>query len=342
MYPTYNPGFPQATGAYAGMPQYPGYTPIYNPDTQALAPGMTAKLSAINPDDRGLDAFRASALRSGPSPWATAATAKSYGDEALARDTLSKTNASATATANSNLAMRGGLRSGAAERVQTSGANAALTGAQGLAGTGMQNRAQIGINDEQNREAQLGQLPGMEMARAGFDVNKANMGNQVKEQDIQNNMLGAQSYNQFNMDAYKTAGGIWGANQQANATADSASSSWICTEALKRTGAKYTKDERRALAQLASHARARNSATAHFYQFYCRELVHRMVEHGVDWEDVLAFVKSVALQIAAGDLEGAYDRYCEYVNRQMKRHWSDCKHAVFTGKCDMGVTHASF
>jgi len=314
---------------YYGMPQYPAFNPIYNASTQALGPNYQAQLAAIQPDTSGLEAYKQTALRSGPSPWAKMATEKSYMDQALQADTLGKNAASNVATAQGNLAMRGGGRSGANERIQTAGNANLLQQQQQEQAAGMQNRAQVDINDESNRIAQLGQLPGMQMQQAQFQLSKAGMGEAANATDIQNQMLAAQAQNQYNLGIYKTQGEIWGAGKQANATEDSGGGSWICTAAARNTKTKYTKTEKAALLMLREYAMKKHPAAANFYLFSCRDLVKKMGKAKVNWAEVRKFVDFIIQQILKGDVEGAYIRYEAYVREAIFNYWPSCNHPIY-------------
>jgi hypothetical protein len=177
--------FPPDTGDYSGMAKYPGYIPMAMPNQQ------------------GLDKYRQEAMRTGPSPWANLMANKSLTEEGFAKDAAAKDAAGRGADARSLLSMRGGLSSGASERIDRGSARNALDMSQQAGQQGIQNRQQIGINDEQNRVSQLGSLPGME-----------NQGVQVQNQNIA-------GQNAFNMNAYKTQMDAWGANKQAQATQNS-------------------------------------------------------------------------------------------------------------------------
>lgn len=317
---------------YSGLPQYPGFQPIYNPATQGISGNAATELAGIQPDQAGLQAYRNMALRSGPSPWATAATGKSYQDQAFSADTLAKNNASNVATARGALAAHGGLRSGASERLETSGGNNLLDQQRGTAQTGMTNRSQIGINDEQNRVAELGALPGMEIANSNFGLQKENTLNAARETDIQNQMAGQNASNTYNMGLYGNQSSIWAAGQQANATAASGKGgSWICTEAAKQMGHVYSREERTALKLLKEYANEVSPNTTRFYFAECHRLTGEMRQKLSDWKGVYEFIRGVIFQIICGDLEGAYERYREYVRGQISKFWLGCTDPAYTG-----------
>jgi hypothetical protein len=119
-----------------------------------------------------------------------------------------------TAQATDALASQGGLSSGARERAAEGGANNFMNMSQNINQQRASNDMQIGVNDEQNKIQELGQLPGMENQKVqGLQaVNAADTANQIAEN---------QSLNSYNQNLYNQQMSAWGANQQANAIAAS-------------------------------------------------------------------------------------------------------------------------
>lgn len=168
---------------YAGMPTAPG-------DAITSTPGYNRT---------GLDKFEQEAYRTGPSNWAKLSTQQQQMNADSARNRGTAEVGSQAAKANDDLAMTGGLTSGARERMATTAGRNQLDMSQQVGKQQGDNNLQIGINDEQNRISQLGQVPGMELGSANFDLSRA------------------QGENAFNAQNYQTQGGIWAAGQQANA-----------------------------------------------------------------------------------------------------------------------------
>jgi hypothetical protein len=168
---------------YAGMPLAPT-------DAITSAPGYNRN---------GLDRFEQEAFRTGPSNWAKLATQQQQINAGAARDRGTAEVGSQLAKSQDQLAMDGGLTSGARERLATSAGRNQLDMSQGVGKEQADNNLQLSINDEQNRISQLGQVPGMEMGAANFDLSRA------------------QGINQFNASNYQTQGGIWAAGKQADA-----------------------------------------------------------------------------------------------------------------------------
>jgi hypothetical protein len=205
---------------FGGQPVRPNYQPAFDPYTMSMFPWAQGAVPGET-DKQGINKYREEALRSGPSAWAGLSNQKQDMEGERAREKLAGETASRQADAESALAMRGGLDSGARERLASSGMKDYLSGSQGIAQQGMTNKLQVSLNDEQNRISQLGALPGMENTARQGDFQRAAMLGQAKEGDIRNQMNDNLGRNAFNMAGYDAAMRSWAANQQANATANS-------------------------------------------------------------------------------------------------------------------------
>lgn len=168
---------------YAGMPQAPT-------DAIAASPGY---------DRTGLDKFEQEAYRTGPSTWAKLSGQQQDQNAVDARGRGAAEVGSQYAKGQDDLAMTGGLTGGARERLATQAGRNQLSMSQEVGKQQSDNKLQIGINDEQNRISQLGQVPGMELGASNFDLSRA------------------QGENAFNAQNYQTQGGIWAAGKQADA-----------------------------------------------------------------------------------------------------------------------------
>lgn len=122
-------------------------------------------------------------------------------DQAAAQGTAGTTNAW------DQLAARGGLSSGARERVARLGANNAMATAQGIRNTGAQ--------------SQLGVLSNATDKQAALDTSNRAYNTGIDQVNLQSQLANKQEQEQYNMNKYNTQMGIWAANQQANATAHS-------------------------------------------------------------------------------------------------------------------------
>lgn len=194
---------------YYGMPAVPQYSPGYDPSTMS----MQDYLKTVY-DPSGFDAFRDQAMRKGPSAWATLAKQDQGAQAAKMRDEQASQANSQTAQAEDDLSARGGLSSGARERATMEGAKNYLSMAQGTARQENLNDLQIGMNDEQNRIQQLGQLPGMEQQQA-------QMYETAKNNDVTNAISENSRRNEYNENLYGQQMSAWAANRQAIATQNS-------------------------------------------------------------------------------------------------------------------------
>lgn len=213
-------GVPAGYDIY-GRPIRPNYVPTYDPATQSLLPFVQEQVSPLNMDMRGLEKYRQEALRSGPSQYALLQNKMQGVLAKNARDTAAKESAAQTAGAENAMAMRGGITSGARERIQKAGGENLMNMNQNIANQDTQNRLQIASNDEQNRITQLGALPGMEVQSMEPGLKKAQLEIGAKGTDIANQIGEKQAKNLFDMTAYQEGMKAWAAARQANATENS-------------------------------------------------------------------------------------------------------------------------
>lgn len=185
---------------YSSMPQYPGYNSVYDPNTQNLS----------SPDlQKSVKNYFNMAEAPGPSQWAQLTGQQ---QDALTQKAMANVQPQAnsqTANALSMLGGSGGLSSGARERAAEGGATNAMNMEQNLANQNQNNHLQIGINDQQNKMAQMSQVPGMELQAL-----------QPQEENIKNTMMGANAKNSFDINKYQTQMQTWAADQQSNAIAN--------------------------------------------------------------------------------------------------------------------------
>lgn len=193
--------------ANAPRPGAISYNPTYNPSTMST-------LSMANPNTQGLDAFRTNALRTGPSNAANMQMNQQQMMQTQGRNQAARDVAGSSATARSQLAMRGGLTGGASERVAKSGKSNLLNADQNLQTSKMNNAANIGIQDENSRVNQLAMLPGMENQALQLPL-------QAKEFDVGNQMQSNQGQNAFNLGQYQAQMKAFENAQQANAMLNS-------------------------------------------------------------------------------------------------------------------------
>lgn len=202
-------------GPVGRVPQSPAYNTLIDQNT-GLIRGKA--ISEFNPDMRGMEAYRERALGSGESSWAKLAKEAQALEEQKAKQAVQEQGASAGAQARSQLAMRGGLSSGAAERMAKSQSREGMRSLQNVGMQGQQARASINLQDEQARNQFIQQLPGMEndLAQRKTATQQWNT-----QQALNENMLS----NARNLNQYNEQMKLYAAAQQGNAMRDTGSGS---------------------------------------------------------------------------------------------------------------------
>ncbi len=149
-------------------------------------------------DKRGLEAVRTEALRD-------PGTMSKWGQMALSqgRDQAAQMAAGQQAQAQNQLAMQGGLRSGARERLASQGMQQQLR-------SGQQTLGNIQMQDEQNRQKWLGMLPGQEIAAAQF-------GSTIQDRNIGRSLDELRQGRDFDKYRYGQAMTAWGADKSSEA-----------------------------------------------------------------------------------------------------------------------------
>jgi hypothetical protein len=222
VYNNMNAPQPGASGDYSGMPGYPGFTPAWNPG-MSMAPQVQQELSGIDMSglNNAVTNFQDMAQRQGPSAWAQLAGQQ---QNALAQNEIERGQNQANAAeagALNNLAMTGGLSSGARERASLAGQKNMLDMSQNVQRQNALNQLQIGVNDQQNKMQEMGMLPGMELQALQPQFQKQNILQNAQQQDIANQMNENQYQNEWNQNLYNQQMQAWAAGKQANATMNS-------------------------------------------------------------------------------------------------------------------------
>lgn len=184
----------------------------------SLMGDLQSQLGGINLNTQGLEAIRQRALSSGPSAWAKMAEQKQGLEEQQARNQSVAQGASAQAQARSQLAMRGGLSGGARQRLAMQGARDQAARGQQVGAQGQLARANIGLQDEQQRTSLLSQLPGMEVQSLQPQFQKLGAWQQLAQGEQNLAAQGLQAQNQANMQKYQSQLQAQAAEKQAQAT----------------------------------------------------------------------------------------------------------------------------
>lgn len=126
---------------------------------QASPPSPFLKPEGL--DTRAYEKITSNALSDSPSAWLKMAEDKQRQEEQYALDQIASTSAGRQAEALSNLAMRGGVNSGAALNLASTMGNQDLLEQQKIRQQGALTRAGLGIEDYNTKQQQLMQLPSM-------------------------------------------------------------------------------------------------------------------------------------------------------------------------------------
>lgn len=148
--------------------------------TPAAVVAQGLDTQALTADARAQNAMRERALSQGESPWLKMQLQKQRVEETTAADRAANQAVSGAAMARSQMAMKGGLGSGASQRLAMASARDMNAARQAVGRQGMGDRLGLGIADDQAKTQLLGQTAGLDLARAGQaqDMGRFNAGMQ--------------------------------------------------------------------------------------------------------------------------------------------------------------------
>lgn len=199
-----------------GSPIRPEYNSLLDPATGMLKKEYVMEMGTLDPSKlEGFQAFKEQALRKGPSAWAELMKQQQELQRMSGMEKAANQAMTSAATARSGLAMRGGMSSGARERIAMDASRNLLNSRQQIGRLNTEQLLKIGTQDEDNRLKFLGQLPGMET-----DIEKYNIGNtaKVKEFNIMRALEEKNKKDTQDLDVYKEQQKKWAAERQAQAT----------------------------------------------------------------------------------------------------------------------------
>lgn len=220
--PKYNS--PLNTNGTLQKPYQVNAGPAIKPQTLAASTYTAGQIDpkALAVNTQALDALRAKGLTTGDSEWAKLAKQEQDQATLAQKDTAGAQALSGASTAQSGLAMGGGLGGGASERIATAASrdmNAARQAAQRANETG---KLGISAQDEANKNSILGQVSGQDLANANYGAGLSEFNVNAGNTASQFNAGQTQSANQFNvgsaLDAAKFNSGQNFAANQSNAT----------------------------------------------------------------------------------------------------------------------------
>jgi hypothetical protein len=208
-------------------------------DVNSIVPELDKRLAGVNQDTSGIDALKAEGLRTGPSAWLNNEMARNQAEEQYQLGDIGSAGAKAAADARAQLASRGGLSSGASERMASSSGKDIMAQQQNLRRNAALGRMSLSSQDELNRMQAISQLTPAQQAAAQFQLTKAgipmqqlaaeqgmnrsgqvgnvNTANAGHEFDIGNALKSLGGQNDFNSTSYGQDMSAWGAGQAADA-----------------------------------------------------------------------------------------------------------------------------
>ncbi len=183
---------------YGSLPQRPEFlTPL---DTSAwqLNPQVDLRQGEAYQNIRGQALGQST-------PWQDAALNQQAAGQANQMDVAKLQQQGAMANAMRNMSMRGGIGTGSRERLQAGGQRDLLGATQRVGMQGMLDRANIGLQQQQQQNQMLGQMQGVEQANVGNILNQGTLQNAANAQQYSDQMR------------------AWAATQSADAQANASS-----------------------------------------------------------------------------------------------------------------------
>ena len=210
------------------MAQRPEFGSILGENGQVLdqyrldAQPYVDQIQGVKYDQSGLNALKDRALATGQSPWAAMQLQQGEMNRQDAMGRLGAQSNAALAGARSGLAMRGGLSGGAGASLARQAMRDRMAGAQGINRQDMTNRLNIGIQDQQQKDQFLSQLPGAQAQAFGAQLGQAQaaaqMGFNSDQWNMQNALTDLQQRRDFDMQSWLKNMEVEAANRQATAT----------------------------------------------------------------------------------------------------------------------------
>lgn len=173
----------------------------------------------VTADRSALDAMKTTALSNGPSPWASMMLEKQKQEQSQAADNAALANASQLNAAKSQMAQTGGLGAGSRERLSKSSMVNGLLSQQNVNRQGSLDRANIGVQDEQQKLGLLNNVQGQENNQAQLGMQNRQYATGVDQANTQMAMTDMNAKRAFDANSYNQAMQAWGAAKSADAQA---------------------------------------------------------------------------------------------------------------------------
>ncbi len=163
----------------------------------------------------GFQALKKRVLTEGPSAWAKLMLEKQAQEESMARDQAARQAVASASQARAELAMRGGVTSGARERLAMTGGRGLMEARQAAAQQGILSRASTLTEDERQR---MSLLPGFAEGEAKLNEYNVGLGNTAKQYNIQSALREQEAQRAWESKKYEEQMRAWAAEREAQAT----------------------------------------------------------------------------------------------------------------------------
>lgn len=202
-----------------GRPKRNPYTTMLDVNGELQSKyGISDKIGAdINLDQSAYNAMQARALSQAPSAWAQMQQQRNNMLMANDIDTANIQAAGRTNGAWNQLASRGGLSAGQRMRLASQGAQNAMQAQQQIRNQNSINNLNVDLQDQQQKDQWLSQLPSMSLQNANFAQAQRDYRNQATQADLTTARNDLRGYNAYNEGAYKEAASLYGADKTAQA-----------------------------------------------------------------------------------------------------------------------------
>ena len=199
-----------------GSPMRPEYESWLNTETGLMKDQYQMKPGLLDPTSlEGFQELKKRVMTQGPSAYAQMMLEKQKLEEGQQKDMAARQAQSAAAQARSQLAMKGGMSSGARERLAMGGARDLMMQRQNVASQGQLSRAGLLAEDEAQR---MKLLPGFAEGEAKIAEGNLGLQNKAQEWNIMRALEEKRAKDAQDLDVYKEQIKKWGSEKEAAAT----------------------------------------------------------------------------------------------------------------------------
>lgn len=334
-------GFPAAnllslSPEYQGILNAGGTLPDeYAATYDGVTPELEARLEDLVLNTEGLDHLRERATTEGTSAWGDLMLEANELQRAKALDDMARTSNTATAQAFSDIATRGGISRGAAERLATKGAVNAMMGGQGVRRDADLSALGIRSEDEKMKLDLLKALPELEARAYDTQLAKENLWAKAAGQDAANraqtqqfnisNMIGdIRDRNKYESGRWDTLATAYGAERTAQAQ-ENAGMTYVCTFADSIEP--LSEHDKTMLAAFKLWYEKYEPDKAAFYFTHCKGLPSKMRDGGIDPLEVVDFSRTTIKKIELEGFRSAANYYCQRICHYIDIYYPDieCK-----------------